>query len=446
MRKSLIFFHLFLLLPGFFLQAQQQPWTFQQCLDTAIRRNITLNQTRLANETNKITLSQSKAARMPNLSANTSEGLNFGKNISNTTNQYVVETYSSTNFGLSASLNLFNGLQATRTIQKNNLAVQAGDYDIKQSENDVILNITTAYLQVLLQYEVLDAANNQASADSSQVERTRKLVDAGKVPELNLYQMQAQYATDKLSVVNALSQLDLAKVTLQQLMEIPVMDTFEITKPQFPDPENLISGTSDQIYQKALSIRPEIASASIRTNSALLGVKINEGARWPRLSLGGSASTNYAASSNSSRNTNHDPFFQQTWDNLGEGLSLGLSIPIYSNRQIKSSIEKAKITELDARLSEQNTKNQLRKVIEQSFTDQKNAFRKYDATKQQYTSAEVSYKSIEKKYNVGMVSAIDYLVEKNNYYQSLSNLIQAKFDYIFKSKILDFYQGKAIQL
>ena len=448
MRKFLLLLLVFILMFSV-SQSQNKPWTFQQCVDTALKKNITINQVRLTNELNKITLSQSRANRIPGVSASASEGVNFGKTIDPTTSNAVDQTYNSTNFGINGSLNLFNGFQNTRTIQQNSLNIEAGNYDIANVQNTVTLNITTAYLQVLFAYEILAAAENQASSTASQVDRTEKLMNGGKVPESNLFQIKSQYATDKLSVVNAQSTLDLAKVTLLQLMETPIIDSFNILKPDIPQPAGLLLQTNKEIYEKALMVQPQIAGAAIRTNTALLGIKISEGARWPKLNFSGNINTDYAGSSRSSSsstvNPNNSRFFNQLWNNLGESLGLNLSIPIYSNRQIKSSIEKAMINSLTAQLNEQNTKNQLRKSIEQTYTDLKNSMKKYEATKEQYNSAEVSYKNMETKYNVGMVTAIDFLVEKNNFIQAQSNLIQAKYDYIFKTKILDFYQGKPIK-
>ena len=429
------------------IMAQVSPWTFQQCLDTALKRNISINQSRLTNELNKIALAQSKANRIPSASASVNEGLNFGKNINPTTNSYVFETYNSTNFGIGSGLIIFNGLQNTRTIQQNSMSIEAGKYDIATIENTVTLNITTAYLQVLFAYEILSAAENQVASTLSQVDRTEKMVNAGKVPESNLFQIKAQYATDKLSIVTARSQLDLAKVTLMQLMEIPVIDSFEIEKPNFGEPSELILQSHQEIFRKALAIQPQITGASIRTNNALLGIKISEGARWPRLNLSGNVNSDYAGSSRSggSVNSGQQGFFPQLWNNLGGSLGLGLSIPIYSNRSIKSNIDRATINAMSARLDEQNTKNQLRKSIEQAYTDLRSSMNKFFATKEQYNSSMVSYKNMETKYNVGMMTAIDYLVEKNNFIQAESKLIQSKYEYIFNSKILDFYQGNPIQ-
>jgi outer membrane protein len=430
------------------VRAQKKVWTFQECLDTAIQRNISVNQSRLNNEINKVDLKQSQAKRIPGLSANANEGFNFGRSINPTTNTYVNENYNSTNFAVNGNLNLFSGFQNNRTILQNKMNIEAGMSDIEKAKNDVILNITTGYLQVLLYYEILDAAKAQANADTEQVNRTQKLVNAGKVPELNLFQIQSQLATDNLAVVNAQSSLDLARVTLMQLMEVPAVDSFDVAVPDLSEPSGALLQSNMEIYKKALAIMPEINSASIRTNSALQAIRIYEAARWPSLNLTAGMNTNYASKSTKGtfQNPQPYPFNEQIWDNVSQNIGLRLAIPIYSNRQIKSGIEIAKINALNAQLNEQNTKNVLRKTIEQAYTDLKNSLKKYEATKEQLSTAEVSYKTIEKKYNVGMMTAIDYLLEKNNFAQAQSNVIQAKYNYIFKSKVLDFYQGNTIKL
>jgi outer membrane protein len=430
-----------------FARAQNRVWTFQQCLDTAIQRNISLNQSRLNIDLSLITLEQSKANRFPNLSASARDGVSFGRSVNPTTNQYVERTTNSSSFGVSTGVDLFNGFQISRTILQNKMNLDAVKTDVENVRNQVTLNITTAYLQLLFQYETLKAAKNQAEATVIQVDRTQKMVNAGKVPESNLYTIRSQQATDNLAVVNAQGQLDLAKVTLEQLMEIPIIDSFEVKIPELVEPSLLMNQTNQEIYNKALTVQPQIAGASIRTNSALLGIKISEGARYPSVSLSGGVNSNYSVTSRTGSNSSaaDSPFFPQLYNNLGESVGLNLSIPIYSNRQIKSNIERAKINALSAQLDEQNTRLQLRKTIEQSYTDLRNSINKYEATKEQISAAELSYQNMERKYNVGMSTAIDFLIEKNNYFQAQSNGIQAKYDYIFKSKILDFYQGKTIQ-
>ncbi|MEI7980098.1 MAG: TolC family protein [Bacteroidota bacterium] len=429
------------------MNAQKSLWTFQQCLDTALQRNITVNQSRLTNELNKVSLEQSRANRIPSLSANANEGLSLGKNVDPTTNSFVTQAYHSTNVGVSSSLNLFNGLQNANTIRQNRLNVQAGQFDIEKVRNDVTLNITTGYLQVLFAYEILATAKNQDTATMAQVDRTEKLVNAGKSPESDLLQIRSQQATDNLAVVNAQIQLDLAKVTLMQLMEIPITDNFDIEIPGMVEPVTLQIQSNEAIYKKSLEVLPQISSAALKTNAALMAMKVSEGARWPRLTLSGNLNSNYASSRKQGTIVNPEgyPFFTQIWDNIGQSFNLGLSIPIYSNRQIKSNIDRAKINAMSAQLNEQNTKNVLRKSVEQTYTDMKAAAKKYDATKEQLAAVKAAYTNAEKKYTVGVMNATDFLIQKNSYTQSQSNLIQAKYDYIFKSKILDFYQGKAIK-
>jgi outer membrane protein len=446
-KKTLLIFATCLLFT--FARAQNRVWTFQQCLDTALQRNISLNQSRLNTDLSRITLEQSKANLFPYLSASAREGVGFGRSVNPTTNQYVQKTTNSSSFGVNTGVDLFNGFQLTRTILQNKMNLDAVKTDVENVKNQVVLSITTAYLQLLFQYEILEAAKNQANATSIQVDRTQKMVNAGTLPESNLFTIRSQQATDNLAVVNAQGQLDLSKVTLEQLMEIPITDSFEIKIPDLVEPSLLLNQTNQEIYKKALTVQPQIAGASMRTNSALLAIKISEGARYPTLSLSGGINSNYAVYSRSGIDASvpkASPFFPQLWDNLGESIGLNLSIPIYSNRQLKSNIERAKVNALSAQLDEQNTRLQLRKTIEQSYTDLRNSIKKFEATKEQISAAELSYKNMERKYNVGMMTATDYLIEKNNYFQAQSNSIQAKYDYIFKSKILDFYQGKPIQL
>jgi outer membrane protein len=247
-------------------------------------------------------------------------------------------------------------------------------------------------------------------------------------------------------MINAENQRDIARVTLMQFMEIPLSDSFDIKRPDLAVPPAELFRTAGEIYDKSLAVMPQIAGASVRSNSALMDIKVSKGAHWPRLNLGANLSSNYASSRKQGTSVNPEdyPFFDQIWNNLGQSFNFSLSIPIYSNRQIKSNIDRATINSLNARLTEQNIKNQLRKSVEQTYTDLKSAMKKYEATQEQLGAAEISYKNSERKFDVGLMDAITFLIEKNNYYKAQSNLLQAKYDFIFKRKILDFYIGDPI--
>lgn len=440
----------YLLISLFFISglagAQTKPWTFRQCLDTALQRNISVNQSRMSNELNKVSLEQSKANRIPSVSASANEAVNVGKNVDPTTNSFVTEGYHSTNFGISSTYNLFNGLQNANTIRQYRLNVQAGQYDIEKAKNDVTLSITTGYLQVLFANEILAATKNQEDATAAQVARTEKMVNAGKSPESDLLEIKAQLSTDNLSVITAQNQLDLAKVTLMQLMNIPIADSFQVAVPLMEEAPVDVVLTNEEIFQKSLSVLPQITSASLKTSASMQALKVSQGARWPRINLGANMNSNYASSrTKGSVNPQGYPFFEQMWDNVGQSFSMGVSIPIYSNRQIKSNIDRAKINLITVQLNEQNVKNVLRKSIEQTYTDLRASVKKYEATKQQLAAVESVYKNAEKKYTVGVMNATDFLIQMNKYIQSQSSLIQAKYNNIFTQKILDFYQGKAIE-
>lgn len=443
-RNFLTLLMVFLLLQ--YAAAQRKPWTYQQCLDTAMKRNISVNQSRLANELNRIGLEQYRANRIPSVSASVGEAFNIGKNIDATTNQFVIGSFNSGSYGLNASYNLFNGLQNNNTIKQYKLNVEAGRFDIETARNTVILSITTGYLQMLQQYEILKTAMNQLSADSAQTERTRKMLNVGKAAEGDLLQMLAQLASDQLQAVNAQNQLDLARVTLMQLMQIPVLDTFDVEIPASQEPGLLMPLNKEEVFKKSLDVMPQIRASSIRTSGSLMAIKVANGARWPRLTLSAGLNSNYASSrkQGSAVNPEDYPWYTQVWDNVGQSLNLGLSIPIYSNRQIQSNIERATVNSKTAALNELNTRQTLRMSIEQTFTSLRAAARNYEASKIQLNSTELTFRNAEKKFNVGVMSATDFLIQKNNYVQSLSNSIQARYNYIFQTKILDFYQGKAI--
>jgi len=356
----------------------------------------------------------------------------------------VIGTFNSGSYSVNASYNLFNGLQNNNTIKQYKLNIQAGNFDIENAKNAVILSVTTGYLQMLQQYEILKTADNQMLADSAQVERTQKMLNVGKMAEGDLLQIQSQLATDYLKLVNAQNQLDIARVTLMQLMQIPVIDSFDVEVPKFAEPSLLLLLSKDEVYQKSLEAMPQIHSASFRTTSSQMAIKIATGARWPRLTLSAGLSSNYASSRKQGILQEDYPFYTQVWDNVGQSVNLGLSIPIFSNRSLQSGIERAKINSKTAELNELNTRQTLRMNIEQTYTGLKAAAKNFAASKIQLSSTERTFKNAEKKFNVGVMSATDYLIQQNTFVSSLSNSIQAKYNFIFQSKILDFYQGKTI--
>ena len=426
---------------SFTVVCQDKKWSLTECIDLALQENTTVNQKKLANTVSELTLEQSKATRIPTLSGSTGQSYNFGRSLDPYTNTYIAQNIGSNNFSLSSSINLFTGFQTINTIKKNELDLKTGTLDLEKTRKDVTLNVTLAYLQVLFAYEQVENAKSQLESTQSQVDKTQILVNSGTLPIGNLYTVQSQFSTDKYSLVNAENQLSISKVNLMQLMELPVDPAFDIIRPDLANLEIKAANASvpDSIYLKALEVQPEVASSEIKVISAETSLKISKAALYPRLSLSTGISSAY--SDQRSRT-----FEEQLNDNLSQSVRINLSIPILNQKQVSTSIQKSQVNVLSSQLIALDTKNQLRKNIEQAYNDMVAAQHNYDAVVNQLISTETSYNDSKRKYELGMITATDYLIAKNNYSNALTNLIRAKYNYLFMNKILDFYQGNPIEL
>lgn len=457
--------------------AQKMPWTLRQCVDTALQNNIAIGQSRLSNEIDKVNFSESKAKLLPDLNASDNHNFNFGRSSDPFTNQFVNQNVSNNNLGLSSSLTLFNGFQTINSIKRDRISVEAGAMDVAKAQNDIILNVCASYLQILFAYEQLDISNKQLDETQKQVERTKLLYNVGKLAEGSLLQINAQWASQKLAVVNAENQLIITKVNLMQLMEKPIDYMFEVERPiiissLLETDTTIIS--SDSIYKEALKILPQIKSVELKSKEAEVNMKIAKGMYLPRLYLNGSISTGYSSSnkqisynaetqirnigyltsnpfesvsgpiSSSTRVESDYSLSNQFKDNRREALMFSLNVPIFTNKRTSSQLAISKINFSSAKLNEEYTKNQLRKSIEQSYIDYLSAQRRYEAELEQLVNIEKSYSNTESKFALGMVNIIEFLIEKNNLLKSQSNLLQSKYDFVFKKKVLDFYLGKDI--
>ena len=458
--------------------SQDTIWTLQECINQSYKSNIQINQNVLDNEINKVNIAQAKSNLIPTLKANGGQNFNFGRSIDPTSNRYVNNNFASTNFSLGSNVTLFNGFKNINTIKQSTLLSKAGTYSIEQIKNEIAISITNSYLQILFNYENISNIEYQIELTTEQVERTKKLEKAGKVTESNLFQIQSQLASEQLSLVEAKNQLMFSKITLMQLMEIPVYDNFEIEKPIIKDFEeqNNKYKTSDEVYKIALESMPEIQKSELDYKSAELSYEIAKGDRLPTLSLSGGLSTAYSntmyLTSYETYNTteqigylqnntaeivlgnktstniiqNEYTFSNQIIDNFSQYVGLNLSIPILNNRQAKSNIEKAKINIKSAELNKKETEKQLRVNVEQSYYDYIASKEKYKSSQEQLKYVELSYLNTVKKFDLGLINSVDLLIEKNNYINAKSSLLQAKYEYLFSIKVLSFYMGKPLDI
>ena len=430
----------------------QKQWTLEDCLRYAQDNNITIKKAFLNTEITKQNHFQSKMALLPNLNASLSDNTNFGRNIDPVTNQITIDRVRNNNFSLSSSVTLFNGFQSINNIRKNNFDYLSSKYDAEKIANDISVNIVTAYLQLLYNTDLVEVSQQKVEVSELQVERIAKMVEVGSLPKGDLLNTESQKAQEELQLINAQNQRDIAKLNLIQLLDLSVSESFDIVQLEVDVNENYSAVDNQAIYTLALENLPDVKSAETKLKSSERSLAISQGARSPRLSLSASIGTLY---SDANKRLVYDslgaiptpqdyPFEDQFNDNVSQAISLSLSIPIFNNWQANSSISRAKIEVLQAQYSLQDAKNNLRKTIEQAQNDARSAQKKYIASKKSVAYQEESFQYTQNKYDLQLVNSYDYNNAKNTLFKAETDLLQSKYDYLFKTKMLDFYMGKPL--
>lgn len=432
------------------VQAQEE-WTLERCISYAIENNIQLKQSALQVESSKYDKSQSLAQMFPNLNASTGFNTNFGRNIDPGTNQFVNEEVSSNNFRVGSNATLFNGLRLLNTFKKSQLDLLAAEYDLQGLSNDISMNIATAFMQVMFNEELLYVAQEQVTISTEQLERTRKLVDAGSIPEGNLFDVEAQLASNELQVINAENALSAAVLTLKQLLNLPASETFRIKRPEVDVPIDGLGGkTVGTVYDHALNNWPQIKSRETNLESARKSEKIAFATYTPTLSANASISTFYSSAFEDIDFVNGEvvrtpiQYGDQLDRNLSESIGISLSIPIFNGLSSRTSVKQARLGRINAELQLQDQKNQLYASVQQAYNDATASKRQFDASDKSLKATERAFEYAEKRYEVGMMNSLEFNTASNNLARVQSELLRAKYDYIFKMKVLDFYQGKPI--
>lgn len=449
----LVTFCLLLLVPASRTIAQEA-WTLDKCINYALSKNVQVQKTNLTNDRNQLNAEQSKANRLPSLNASVRQNFNWSKNLVPETQTYTSELFgsNSTNYSLSSSVSLFNGLKLSNKIKQAELDYESGKYNSETVKESVGLNILNAFLQVLYAKEQVTNAEKQIEATTEQMSLASERLALSVISQSDYLQIKSELASEKLSLANSQSQLAIAKVNLMQLMELPVDDNFDIASPDLKEMLNLnIQPDAQEIFNLAVGIKPQIKNAELNKQSALLDEKIAKADLLPTISMDGSLSTGYQKLKNSynydySSQGNTFSYGEQLSNKISPSLGIALSIPIFQKKQVKTNIELAKIGMSDAELDEINTKNELRKNIEQACQDVISAQIEYSASLDQMEAIDESYQVSTEKFKLGLMNSVDYLFEKTNLISSESKLLQSKFNLIFSYKILDFYKGIPLTL
>lgn len=427
----------------------QKQWTLRDCIEYATKHNISIRQQELTRQNAEIDLNTAKNSRLPNLAASVGEDVDFGMTsvqIPNGDGTYS-STYKNTSsnsstIGISSTITLFNGFKTSNQIKAKELDLLSATAGLAKAQEDLALNVTSYFLDVLFKKEILRVYQEQAKLSAQQIERTQELKDAGKVPESQIYDMKSQHATNELNVTTASNDLRTSILSLTQQLNLPSPDDFDT---EIPAIENFISENAsniqplDNIYNTALATKPAVKQSEYDLKSSEKNLKIAKAAYLPELSLSLGAGTGYYS-------TLSDNFSQQLKNMRYESIALSLSIPIFNRFATRNSVRTARNEVLNSQLALESVKQSLYKEIQQAYYNAGAAQAKYNATRKALAAAQIAFSYMKEKYAVGKATVFEYNESQTKLTSSESDLLQAKYDYVFRSKILDFYNGKEITL
>ncbi len=464
MKKALVFLFLVVIINC----KAQSGWDLQQCITYALNHNISLKQSALNNEISKNNSDQSKAGILPSLNLGAQHTYNNGQKIDPYTNKFASSTVLSENFYGQAQLTLWSGLSQYNNIKASEYNYLSGVENLKQLQNDLSLNIANAYITTIFSEELLKISQNQMSISNEQLDRTQKLVEAGSLSKSVEYDILAQLANDAVNVTTADNNYQLSMLNLKQLMNFDSVTNFTIVKPNIAiESEKLLNDNIMFIYETALKNQPGIKSGSHTILSANKTYAASKGKVSPSLSMVGTVGTGYSGLakdilgySTLSQTLatipgygpltydqqvpvvgNTSPFSKQVSNNINKSLGFTLTVPLFNGLATTTNMKNTKINLMNAYLSQDLKKQNLYKTIVQAYANAKAALNKYKATLASVSAANESFKYAQQKFNAGVITSFDFSTAKNRVFAAESNLLQSKYDYIFKLKVLDYYQG-----
>ncbi len=462
-------FFSYLLLVLAFNSFSQSNWDLKKCIDYAVKHNIQLKQSEINTSVNKNNLDQVKAGVLPSINLGAAHTYNFGKTIDRFTNTFANTQVLSQNFFLSSNVVLFSGLSQYNNIKANEYSYLSSSENLKQQKNDLILNLVNLYLNVIFTEELTAIAQNQYNITKEQLDRTKKLVDVGALAIGVQYDLEAQLSNEQVNVTNADNNYQLALLNLSQLMNLDSVGLFKIEKPLLEvDANGVTNVTAEDVYKVALKNQPGIKASEYSLLSSEKNLAAARGRVAPTISLSGSLGTGtsglakdikgfritgadttgittggqYVLTPRTELITESKPFADQFTDNVNKSFGFTLSVPLFNGLQTHTGIKNAKLNLMNAKLNEDLAKQNLYKAIVQAYTGAQAALSKYLANKKNVEASEESFKFADQKFNAGAISAFDYNTAKNRLLNAQSNLLQSKYEYILRLKVLDFYQGK----
>lgn len=450
-------------------------YTLQQCIDIAIKNNADVRTAEFQRDNNRVNVQLAKGNMLPFVNTNINHGLNQGRSLDPVTNSYISQNYSQANYNLNASLTLWNGSSIQNNIRQNALNYQASEMDVQQTRDNTTISVILAYLTVLNNQEQLNMAMRQAAVSRAQVERLEIQNKEGSIAPGDLYNMKGQLGTNELTVIDMRNALRSSQLNLTQLMNIPFRENIHLAPVNTADTIGVLyDGTAEQIVQQATQSLPMVKAADLRKQGAEKGIKAARGALLPTLGLNGNLGTTYSSTTTANGalissvdqqtrdfvmldNTktpvykpvdtyaqNKIPYGSQWKNNFFSSINLGIKIPILNGLQSRGRLKQAKITAEQTSFLAKTVRIQLRQSVEQAYVNMIAAFERLQGLLQQVKDYEEAFRTAQVKFDAGAITSVDYTIAKNYVDQANLNLIAARYNYVLRTKILDYYQGKPL--
>jgi outer membrane protein len=426
----------------------QKKWSLEECIKYAYENNLQIKRQQLNVDYNKNNFNQSKFNTLPNLNGQWNHTFSSGKTIDYNRFEYVNQSYWSGNMGLGSDITVFSGLSILNDIIQKKYKFLQAQSDLEKTKNDMALTLTVAYLNILFAKERVEVAKSKLEVTSLQAERTKKLMEVGNVAQGEYFAIKAQESNDKLALINEMNNLDITYLDLTQILDLDSVGGFDIVIPEHLEVELIAPPQRvDDIYSKALGHLPQIRSAELELKSAEKDLSKAWGQLSPSIGISGSLYSRYSELAEDPANPGADYSYKnQLNDFFYKQIGVGVSVPIFNRLQVKTGISNAKLSVMNSQLMLDQTKLDLYKEIQQAHADALAAMEEYNSSIEAVKSNQEAFKYAQQKLEVGLMNSVDFNVTKNNMITAESALIQAKYKYIFRLKILDFYMGNPIVL
>lgn len=435
---------LFVALMAYTVTFSQKKWTLKECVNHALENNITVKQNKLNVNLAKTNIKDAKGNFLPNLNA--SKGGNFGFNpiIKGIDRDGTSGSFTG-NFGVNSGITLYAGNRNKNNLKRAELEAKGSELDLTLIKSNISLNVVNAYLNVLFSKENLNVAKTQLEVSKKQVERAQTQFDTGTIAKTALLNVQSTTANDLQNVVIQENNLNLALLRLSQLLQISSegFDIASINTDMLPT-ENLLFDNSDKVYEKALTHRPEIEKAKLDIETAKIGVDIAKSAYLPNITASANAGMGYGYNLGSTKIQSDYALSRQLNNSFNYGAGFNVNIPIFNGYKTDASVERAKINQDIRQIALENQKLQLRQIIQQAYLDAKLASKTYETAEASLEAQKEAFKNAQESYNYGSMNQFDFDQVRARLVNAEGGMIRAKYDYIFKSKVLKFYYGENV--